>query len=107
MSGFVYVMGVLVSLEGKLSEVFHNPQIFYLLSLVFQTICTAMRFEPANAKTFYHEICKTSLCDTLRLLGCFNSNKTTRFEEITVKVTESKFEDKFYELFIGSPTDPK
>lgn len=107
MSGFVYVMGVLVSLEGKLSEAFHNPQILYLLSLVFQTICTAMRFEPANAKTFYHEICKTSLCDTLRLLGCFRTNKSTRFEEIPFKVVESKYEERFYELFIGSPIDPK
>lgn len=99
-------MGVLVSLEGKLSQTFHNPQILYLLSLVFQTNCTAMRFEPANAKTFYHEICKTSLCDTLKLLGCFQIEKTSVFEEINLNVPENSFEEKFYELFIGSLTAP-
>lgn len=100
-------MGVLISLEGKLGQSFHNPQILYLLSLVFQTISTAMRFEPANAKTFYQEICKTNLCDTLRLLGCFQTDKATTFKEISLNKPDNDLEEKFYELFVGSPTDPK
>lgn len=99
-------MGVLVSLEGKLSQTFHNPQILYLLSVVFQTICTAMRFEPANAKTFYHEICKTSLCDTMKLLGCFQIETTSELEEMNFNMTENNLQATYYELFIGLLTDP-
>lgn len=100
-------MDVLISLEGKLGQSFHNPQILYLLSLAFQTICTAMRFEPANAKTFHQEICKTNLCDTLRLLGCFRTDKTTVFEEISLNSSDSSSEERYYDLFVGSPIDPK
>lgn len=61
--GFVYVMSVLVSMEGCLSD---NPQtpwdvipkeeIFELLHMVFSSITVAMRFEPANAKFFHQEV---------------------------------------------------
>lgn len=48
---------VLVSLEGKLGgEEKPNRQLLTLLYMVFHTISTAMRFEPANAKFFYHEV---------------------------------------------------
>ncbi|XP_064099482.1 WD repeat and FYVE domain-containing protein 3-like [Macrobrachium nipponense] len=76
--GFVYVMSALVSLEGSLGDVMPtvwstvpSRQILTLLLNVFHTLTTAMRFEPANAKFFHQEICYTSFCDTLRLLGCF------------------------------------
>ncbi|XP_068245244.1 WD repeat and FYVE domain-containing protein 3 isoform X2 [Palaemon carinicauda] len=76
--GFVYVMSALVSLEGSLGDVMPPAwtsvpprQILTLLLNVFHTLTTAMRFEPANAKFFHQEICYTSFCDTLRLLGCF------------------------------------
>ncbi|XP_071954048.1 WD repeat and FYVE domain-containing protein 3-like isoform X2 [Antedon mediterranea] len=77
--GFVYVMSVLVSMEGCLAD---NPsamwssvsveQIFLLFHMVFQTISAAMRQEPANAKFFVTEIRFDSLKDAIRLLGCFS-----------------------------------
>lgn len=55
--GFVYVTSVLVSLEGKLCEGEKmNKELITLLYVVFHTISTAMRFEPANAKFFFHEV---------------------------------------------------
>jgi hypothetical protein len=96
--GFVYVTSVLVSLDGKLNEnsdmckEFTNStkdeeitsdsnqqqkvkldELLQLLNIICHCLVTAMRFEPANAKFFHHEICNTSLCDTLRLLGWFTS----------------------------------
>ncbi|CAL4106427.1 unnamed protein product, partial [Meganyctiphanes norvegica] len=78
--GFVYVMSALVSLEGSLgetvTEVWENvpPRtILTLLIAVFNTLTTAMRYEPANSKFFHQEICYTSFCDTLRLLSCYSS----------------------------------
>ena len=68
--GFVYVTSVFVSLDGKLSdnseiamedEPIDNKKInmnelLQLLNIVFQTLATAMRFEPANAKFFHQEV---------------------------------------------------
>ena len=70
--GFVYVMSVLVSLEGQLGPPLpqnfepcndvtqrtlqDETQLLMLLHMVFHTISTAMRFEPANAKFFHHEV---------------------------------------------------
>ncbi|KAK3895111.1 hypothetical protein Pcinc_001157 [Petrolisthes cinctipes] len=79
--GFVYVMSALVSLEGSLGDVVPEVwtpiscrHILMLLLNVFNTLTTAMRYEPANAKFFHQEICYTSFCDTLRLLGCFKTD---------------------------------
>ncbi|XP_037812431.1 WD repeat and FYVE domain-containing protein 3 isoform X2 [Lucilia sericata] len=84
--GFVYLTSVFVSLDGKLcdeplasEDVEEDQQIpqddlILLLQMVCQTLATAMRFEPANAKFFHQEICTASLCDTLRLLGCFGNH---------------------------------
>lgn len=79
--GFVYIMSVLVSMEGCLSNPAKPPwnsvdkkQIISLLRTVFSTLTMAMRFEPANARFFASEICHTSLTDTVRLLGCFSNN---------------------------------
>lgn len=64
-------MSVLVSLEGQLGgsqQGFEannditrrspedESQLLTLLHMVFHTISTAMRFEPANAKFFHHEV---------------------------------------------------
>ncbi|CAG4985996.1 unnamed protein product [Colias eurytheme] len=74
-SGFVYVTSVLVSLEGKLKgDKLMDRDMLQLIHIVFYTISTAMRFEPANAKFFHHEICMTTLYETIRLLGCFTSD---------------------------------
>uniref|UniRef100_T1IYC2 Alfy-like armadillo-like repeat domain-containing protein n=1 Tax=Strigamia maritima TaxID=126957 RepID=T1IYC2_STRMM len=60
--GFVYVMSVLVSMEGCLSAPPKSPwdkidekQILSLLRIVLTTLTIAMRFEPANAKYFAQE----------------------------------------------------
>lgn len=79
------MMSVLVSLEGQLglqrSEgvepcndiVKRTPQeeaqLLTLLHVVFHTISTAMRFEPANAKFFHLEVRTSSAAsDTCRFL---------------------------------------
>lgn len=110
--GFVYVMSVLVSMEGCLSGGSPLPpwdnipltQIFGLLHTVFNTITVAMRFEPANAKYFHQEICSTSLCDTLRLLGCFSS--FTKLEENEEVITSPREENTFHNLFTGNVLEP-
>ncbi|XP_047001362.1 WD repeat and FYVE domain-containing protein 3 [Schistocerca americana] len=108
--GFVYVMSVLVSMEGCLSGQPSQPwesipytQVLHLLHMVFNTVTVAMRFEPANAKFFHNEICLTSLCDTLRLLGCFSSQQ--QLEECDDTLL-SKEENTFHNLFIGNVLEP-
>lgn len=61
--GFVYVMSVLVSMEGCLRGEPVSPwneipvsQVLNLLHMVFNTVTVAMRFEPANAKFFHQEV---------------------------------------------------
>ncbi|KAB0793199.1 hypothetical protein PPYR_12819 [Photinus pyralis] len=98
-NGFVYVTSVLLSLEGKLVSREINADILNLLYIVFHTINTAMRFEPANAKFFYHEICMTSLCDTLRLLGCFSNEKVEYISECSLELASVKLQDFFYTVF--------
>lgn len=118
--GFVYVTSVFVSLDGKLSDnsdivmngetsderKIHLKDLLHLMNIVFQTLATAMRFEPANAKFFAQEICSTSLCDTLRLLGCF-SNKSI-FGESTQSTDNSETIDGYYQnIFTGSLMKPE
>lgn len=77
--GFVYLTSVFVSLDGSMAQSqpgINQQDLILLLQIVCQTLATAMRFEPANAKFFHQEICSSSLCDTLRLLGCFGSDTT-------------------------------
>lgn len=61
--GFVYLMSVVVGLEGSLGDeplhtwTFVNQKhILGLLITVFNTLTTAMRYEPANAKFFHQEV---------------------------------------------------
>lgn len=108
--GFVYVTSVFVSLDGKLTdEVNENSkeikEILRLIHLACQTLSTAMRFEPANAKFFEHEICNTSLCNTLRLLGCFNS--TTELSEIRCPAVNEHTKQYFHSLFMSNPLQPE
>ncbi|XP_039275905.1 WD repeat and FYVE domain-containing protein 3 [Nilaparvata lugens] len=110
--GFVYVMSVLVSMEGCLMSGTPQPpwdsislsQILGLLHTVFNTITVAMRFEPGNARFFHQEICSTSLCDTLRLLGCFSP--LTKLEENEEVVTSAREENTFHNLFTGNVLEP-
>ncbi|XP_058804217.1 WD repeat and FYVE domain-containing protein 3 isoform X1 [Phymastichus coffea] len=117
--GFVYVMSVLVSMEGHLgppacqssepcNDVAHKTvhdeaQMLTLLHVVFHTISTAMRFEPANAKFFHQEICQSSLCDTLRLLGSFTTQTKLEASETAVNMN---FHNTWLSLFTGSVLEP-
>ncbi|XP_053612398.1 WD repeat and FYVE domain-containing protein 3 isoform X1 [Plodia interpunctella] len=99
-SGFVYVTSVLVSLEGKLAG--NEPMdrdMLQLIHVVFYTISTAMRFEPANAKFFHHEICQTTLCDTIRLLGCFTDDTELLHDTETGDI---QLYEVFHEIFTGN-----
>lgn len=58
------MMSALVSLEGSLGDVvpevwtpISSRLILMLLLNVFNTLTTAMRYEPANAKFFHQEVC--------------------------------------------------
>ncbi|XP_036321880.1 WD repeat and FYVE domain-containing protein 3 isoform X2 [Rhagoletis pomonella] len=109
--GFVYLTSVFVSLDGKLCDeplVSAEPDaqnitqddLILLLQIVCQTLATAMRFEPANAKFFHQEICTASLCDTLRLLGCFGS--ATELSDFKGEFkNESAMQKYFHEVFSG------
>ena len=61
--GFVYVMSVLVSMEGCLADPPKQPwdkvcrqEILMMLKTVFSTLTVAMRYEPANAKCFATDV---------------------------------------------------
>ncbi|XP_035824115.1 WD repeat and FYVE domain-containing protein 3 isoform X2 [Aplysia californica] len=78
--GFVYVMSVLVSMEGCLADPPKAPwdtvekrEVLLMLKTVFSTLTVAMRFEPANAKFFTTEVRYDSLTEAVRLLGCFSN----------------------------------
>lgn len=108
-SGFVYVTSVFVSLESKLRDGANDnskqiKDILHLLHLACQTISTAMRFEPANAKFFQHEICNTSLCNTLRLLGCFST--TTELSDRSCSRADESAKHYFHSLFMSNPLQP-
>lgn len=128
-SGFVYVTSVLVSLEGKLkSDELMDRDMLQLIHIVFYTISTAMRFEPANAKFFHHEvsttkfqiqltylvashvfnttnlsyflqICMTTLYETIRLLGCFTEDVELQND---TEPGDPELYEVFHELFTGN-----
>ncbi|XP_050428058.1 WD repeat and FYVE domain-containing protein 3 [Adelges cooleyi] len=103
--GFVYAISALVSMEGWFMD--ENPvdqEALKFAFTIFNTITIAMRFEPANAKYFHQEICLTSLCDTLRLLGCF-SNETQLDDYIDV-ITTSLEDNIFHNIFTGNISNP-
>lgn len=117
--GFVYVTSVFVSLDGKLSDSSQTSvsngaegnDVLRLLQIVCQTLATAMRFEPANAKFFQQEICNTSLCDTLRLLGCFSTNdqlldQTMAAVDAAVAAVRET-QPYFHSIFTGSVLQPE
>lgn len=109
--GFVYLTSVFVSLDGKLcdeplanvepdAQLITQDDLILLLQIVCQTLATAMRFEPANAKFFHQEICTASLCDTLRLLGCFGSATELHDFKSEYK-NDSAMQKYFHEVFAG------
>ncbi|XP_063360999.1 WD repeat and FYVE domain-containing protein 3 [Cydia amplana] len=102
-SGFVYVTSVLASLEGKLrGDTLMDRDMLQLIHIVFYTVSTAMRFEPANAKFFHHEVCMTTLTDTIRLLGCFTKDTELMND---VEAGDTQLYEVFHELFTGNILD--
>lgn len=76
--GFVYVMSVLINMEGSLADpisaVWKNvkrEEVLNLLRTVFHVLTAAIQDDPAN-KNFMDEIRFRGLSDTIRLLGCFS-----------------------------------
>ncbi|XP_065351177.1 WD repeat and FYVE domain-containing protein 3 [Cloeon dipterum] len=111
--GFVYVMSVLVSMEGSLQNQLTDfwkgikvSEVLSLLHLVFNTVSVAMRFEPANAKFFQQEICFSTLCDSIRLLGCFSSQKTIPEMTKELPPASQKDENTFQKIFTGNVLNP-
>uniref|UniRef100_A0A1B0BKG7 Uncharacterized protein n=1 Tax=Glossina palpalis gambiensis TaxID=67801 RepID=A0A1B0BKG7_9MUSC len=113
--GFVYLTSIFGKLEGKLcddldkkgeeikegdleeeevKEAIEQDDLILLLQMVSQTLVTTMRFEPK-------EICVASLCDTLRLVGCFgNEIKMTHFNRVFKK--DTLIQKYFHEIFAGN-----
>ena len=80
--GFVYVVSVLISMEGALSNPPRPPwdrakksEVFTILKTILNTLTVSMRYEPANAKFFETEVKWKSLCAALKLLGCFDASR--------------------------------
>ncbi|KAK2154074.1 hypothetical protein NP493_2226g00007 [Ridgeia piscesae] len=102
--GFVYVMSVLVSMEGCLADPPKAPwhqasrkEVVTLLKTVFSTLTVAMRYEPANARLFANEVRYSSLTEAVRLLGCFS---TTADIEPVVGVTADREGADFADYFV-------
>ncbi|XP_046865023.1 WD repeat and FYVE domain-containing protein 3-like isoform X2 [Xenia sp. Carnegie-2017] len=82
--GYIYVMSVLMSMEGSLHP---NPSanwkdvkksdILEMLRFVLYVFTSAMQDEPANKTFFIDKVGHKGLVDNLRLLGCFDINYTT------------------------------
>ena len=86
--GFVYLISALISMEGCLDEAataadgsahaWHGvdpAEIYRTIRTILSTLTISMRYEPANAKFFECEVRWKSLCDALKLLGCFEPSK--------------------------------
>lgn len=66
--GFVYVISVLISMEGCLAVPSKSPwnkvskyDVYTILKTIFHTLTVAMRYEPANAKFFETEVLNINL----------------------------------------------
>jgi hypothetical protein len=57
-------------------------EIFKTIKTILNALAVSMRYEPANAKFFETEVRWKSLCAALKLLGCFDANKS-QFEPRT------------------------
>ena len=104
--GFVYLMSVLVGMEGSLATPAISPwsasdrlTIHALLHQTFATLATAMRYEPANAKFFYQEIAQASLAQALRMLGCFSPSSLSLLK--LSKPPEQEVMDKLQSIFLA------
>jgi len=79
-SGFVYVIAVLVSLEGSLADPaigcwgnVSRTAVLELIWTIFQVLTASMKDEPRNRVIFIDEVRFKGLTETLKLLGCFST----------------------------------
>ncbi|XP_069124433.1 WD repeat and FYVE domain-containing protein 3-like isoform X2 [Argopecten irradians] len=105
--GFVYVMSVLVSMEGCLADPPKMPwgtvsrqEVLGMLRTVFSTLTVAMRYEPANAKFFDTEVRYDSLTEAVRLLGCFSGTIDIQRSMDFIIEDEDKITAVFEEFFV-------
>jgi len=58
--GFLYLMSVMVSMEGLLLQQSVSSAVIrermHMVQLIFTCLALSMRFEPANAKLFHQEV---------------------------------------------------
>lgn len=103
--GYVYVVSVLISLEGSLQVPAREPwlnvdkaSVFAILKTILNTLTVSMRYEPANAKFFKTDVRWKAVEQALKLIGCFDTSRST-FE--SNKNTESikRGFDVFEEFF--------
>jgi WD repeat and FYVE domain-containing protein 3 len=93
--GFVYVLSVLISMEGSLKIPATPPwdkvkinEVFTILKTILTIITVSMRYEPANANFFESEVRWKSLYSALKLIGCFDTTKT-EFDKVKEKSVNS------------------
>ncbi|XP_076455501.1 WD repeat and FYVE domain-containing protein 3-like isoform X2 [Babylonia areolata] len=111
--GFVYVMSVLVSMEGSLEDPPKPPwnsvarrDVLMMLHTVFSTLTVAMRYEPANARFFSTEVRYDSLTEAVRLLGCFSGTvDIPAAKEPHTPEPDSDLHDAYAELFSHTKED--
>ena len=106
--GFVYVMSVLVSMEGCLCDPPKVPwdqvrrqDVLSMLKTVFSTLTVAMRYEPANAKFFETDVRYDSLTEAVRLLGCFSSTIDIQPSGDVVESEQHRL--MFEDIFVNMP----
>ncbi|CAF1017714.1 unnamed protein product [Adineta ricciae] len=104
--GFVYIVSLLISMEGCLAIPPKHPwttvprhEILSIIRLILNTLTVAMRFEPGNARLFENEVRWQSLCDAIKLLGCF-TNETRLIDSQTSSSSKFDYASKHnYEIF--------
>ncbi|CAF0761899.1 unnamed protein product, partial [Didymodactylos carnosus] len=108
-AGFVYIVSLLISMEGCLAVPAKYPwttvsrhEILAIIRLILNTLTVAMRFEPGNARLFENEVRWESLCDAVKLLGCFSDpyhdDTSSQKIDYAAKHNYDIFENLFYSL---------
>uniref|UniRef100_A0A1I7VIR8 WD repeat and FYVE domain-containing protein 3 n=1 Tax=Loa loa TaxID=7209 RepID=A0A1I7VIR8_LOALO len=79
--GYLCLMSLLISLEGKLCNSAEEtiPEVFLaettnflrFTEIIFKVLAISMRYEPSNSKYFSHEVTWDNLCLALRVSGAF------------------------------------
>ncbi|KAL4623281.1 WD repeat and FYVE domain-containing protein 3-like isoform X1 [Arapaima gigas] len=94
--GFVYIISLLVAMEGSLAsppkacwENVSQTQVLQLLQTAFFTLVAAMRYEPASSHYFHTEVRYEKLAEAVRLLGCFSESTKAVAPSVSPSSTQS------------------